>query len=61
MAQTKLTILVILSSGIYMTLGANEEAEVIATGDSPDLNLVAERHPDRIADLLSLSRERPSE
>ena len=61
MPKTKLTILIVLSNCVYMTLLAYEEAKVVSTGNSLDLNLVAERHFDRIADLLPLHSEGPSE
>ena len=59
MTQTKLAILVILSGCVDMTLGADKEAEVKATRNSLDLNLIAKWHPDWIADFLSLSGKRP--
>ena len=42
-----------------MALLAYKEAKVVSTGDSLDLNLVAERHLNRIADLLPLHSEWP--
>ena len=61
MAKTKLTILIVLSYCVDMPLLAYKEAKVVSTGDTFDLNLVAERHFYRIADLLPLHSERPSE
>ena len=61
MTQAKLTILVIFAHSVYLTLLADEEAEIVATRDTLHLNLVAEWHSDRVTNLLALHSERPGE
>ena len=60
MSKTKLPILVVLSHCVDVALLAYKEAKVVSTRNSLDLNLVAERHFYRIADLLPLHSEGPS-
>jgi len=43
-SQAQLTILILTANSIYEALLADEEAEVIPTGDSLNLDLITERH-----------------
>lgn len=59
MPQTQLTILVVLSDCIDTTLSAQEKAKALPTANSTNVNLVAEGHRDRVADLLAVHGKRP--
>ena len=60
-AQTKLSVLVVLAHRVDVSLDADEEAEVVATGNPLDLDFVAEGHPNGVANLLALHGKWPGE
>ena len=60
MAKTELTILVVFAHSIDMTLLAEEEAKVVTTGHTFDLDAFTEGHLDWVANLLPLHSEWPS-
>ena len=59
MAETELPVLVVLSNCVDKALLANEEAKVVTTRYSCDINLFAEGHLDGSAVLLSTLLEGP--
>ena len=61
MTKAQLAILIVLAYSVDKPLLRDKEAKVVATGDPFHLDLLTEGHQNRIADLLALHSEGPSE